>query len=416
MSTLIPFGSENFFTRDNIEYIDVEIREMPPDIDVTYNSFNVAGDGRLYMGTCRIFGSAHILCYDPRKDKIEVVANMDEALNDHKRGYDKQGKIHGRLFEGKDGKLYGATHMDIATPVYGNFYSASRYPGGHWIRLDPESWKIEDLGIPKEGEGILTNTMDVENNILYGITWPSGYLYSYDIDSGISRNLGRTSIHLSRFILCMSDGTLFYAMKDGFIGRYRKGEDCIRSLPNKIPLRLSAHDWLWRKGALQCAIEWEKGKSFVAFAGNPIMVSREDDDTYSVKHYPFFKNGIYSCFELVKAKDNKIYYSNHEYGEPFSHSGRLFRFDPESGLNELVGYMRCGELHDFRHIAGGAISPDGNSLYYSALVPRNMVDRIDLTAEIISYENALYAKGELDDIWLRKHFKPVLVICRLNNK
>ena len=78
--------------------------------------------------------------------------------------------------------------------------------------------------------------------------------------------------------------------------------------------------------------------------------------------------------------------------------------------------MRCGELHDFRHIAGGAISPDGNSLYYSALVPRNMVDRIDLTAESLSYENALYAKGELDDIWLRKHFKPVLVICRLNNK
>ena len=414
MSRLLPYGSENYLPREEIEYLDVEIRDMPPgiDVDVMYNSFSVAGDGKLYMGTCCTFGSSHILCYDPETDRISDIADMDDAIGDHRRGFDRQGKIHGRLFEW-EGLLYGATHMDIATPVYGNYYDPKRYAGGHWFRMDPKTHKIEDLGIQRQGEGILTYTMDTGRGILYGVTWPSGYLYSFDVRSGLSRNLGRTSIHLSRFILSMSDGTVFYNMKDGMLGRYRFGDDCIESLPCGIPLCLSDIDWVWRKGVLQCAVEWDKDRSFIGFAGNPVLVSWDDDGICSTKQFPLFKSGIYSTFELAVSSDRKIFYSHCDWSEPYSFTGRLFRFDPADGRNEILGYMRCGDLHDIRHIAGGAISNDRRSLYYHALVPKDMTDRFDLTYEKLNAEGALFAKGLVDSIWLKKYFKPVLVICKV---
>ncbi|MBU0715437.1 MAG: hypothetical protein KJ964_08785 [Verrucomicrobia bacterium] len=417
MAIKLPYGFDTYRPRAESEYLDVKICEMPAgvEVDFMYNSLAVASDDRLYLGTCRTDGSAHILRYDPRRSQIEDVADMDEAIGDHRRGHDRHGKIHGRFFEGRDGWIYGGTHMDIALPFYGNFYDPHHYAGGHWFRLDPASGRIEDLGIPRPGEGLLTYTMDVENGILYGVTWPSGYLYSYEVASGQSRNLGRTAVHLGRFILCLSDGTVFYGLKDGFIGRYRRGETCIKSLPQRIPLCLSPIDWLWRKGALQCAIEWEKNRSFVAFAGNPYLMTVRENGALDVKEYPCFKNGIYSTFELAISYDRKVYYSNTHWGEPPLHAGRLYRLDPESGENELVGQFRCGKLTDFRHISGGAISRDGRTLYYFALVPKELRDRPDLTFERLNIENSQFARGKHTTYWPREYFKPVLVICRLAN-
>ncbi|MBU1856957.1 MAG: SMP-30/gluconolactonase/LRE family protein, partial [Verrucomicrobia bacterium] len=174
-------------------------------------------------------------------------------------------------------------------------------------------------------------------------------------------------------------------------------------------------DWLWRKGALQCAIEWEKNRSFVAFAGNPYLMTVRENGALDVKEYPCFKNGIYSTFELAISYDRKVYYSNTHWGEPPLHAGRLYRLDPESGENELVGQFRCGKLTDFRHISGGAISRDGRTLYYFALVPKELRDRPDLTFERLNIENSQFARGKHTTYWPREYFKPVLVICRLAN-
>lgn len=415
MSVKLKYGAENFLPEGEIEYFDVELSELPEgvDVDVMYNSFSVASDGRLYMGTCRTLGSGHILRYDPACGKVEDVANLDEAIGDFRNGHDRQGKIHGGFFEHGDGYLYGATHMDIATPVYGNYYDEHRYAGGHWFRLDQRTGRLEDLGISRPGEGILTYTMDRVRGVLYGVTWPSGYLYSFDIKTCVSRNLGRTGIHLSRFIHSMSDGTVFCSMKDGFIGRYRPGYDCIESTSCRIPLRIGERDWSWRRGVMQCAAEQEPNKSFVAFAGNPALVSLDSDGGCYMRSFPLFKEGIYSCFELAVSDDKCVYYSHCEWGGSPSLSGRLFRFDPSSGENEIVGYMRCGGLCDFRHISGGAMSPDKRTLYYHALVPKDMENRFDLTHAKLAEENDLFARGLVDEIWMRKYFKPVLVICKI---
>lgn len=415
MAMELPFGSENYAQKEeDIEYIDVEIRELPEDIevDIMYNSFGMGDDDKLYMGTCCTFGSAYILCYDSIKDKIEVVANMDEVINDYRNGYDRQGKIHGPLFLNKNGKIYGTTHQDIGIPYYGNFYDPGQYLGGHWFCFDPNTWQVEDLGLGKEGEGFLTNTLDIQGNILYAVTWPGGYLYSYDINSGVSRNLGRTSIHLSRFMLCMSDGTVYYSMKDGYLGRYQRGEDCIKSIPYKIQPPEETNQ-LSGNVVLQCAVEWEKRKSFIGFAGNPFLMSKEGNDKYSLEYYHLFKKGIYSCFELVVDRERKIYYSHCEWGEPPLHSARIFRFDPETGVNEMVGYMRCGQLRDIRHICGGAVSKDGSTLYYHALIPKDMRDRNDLTRNRLREEDGLFKLGEMETLWVRKYFKPVLVIYKI---
>jgi len=59
--------------------------------------------------------------------------------------------------------------------------------GGHVIKVELDASgaiKLEDLGIPVEGEGIFSMTSNASVTILYGISHPSGYFFSFDIKSG----------------------------------------------------------------------------------------------------------------------------------------------------------------------------------------------------------------------------------------
>jgi hypothetical protein len=65
------------------------------------------------------------------------------------------------------------------------------YSGGHFIRYELETGEFEDLAhLGLSNEGIITMAVDTANGMLYGLTWPTGLLLSYDLDEGLLNNWG----------------------------------------------------------------------------------------------------------------------------------------------------------------------------------------------------------------------------------
>ncbi len=152
--------------------------------DSNYHSLISASDGKIYftLGTHHKDWSAHFFQFDPATEDISLVGELDKVLGDETGKDISQGKIHTRLFE-HDGKLWFASHTSFYEEgLPGNDYSGmTPYGGGHFMSYDLSSENFTDLANIFPSEGIISMTMDKENLILYGITWPSGMLVSYEV-------------------------------------------------------------------------------------------------------------------------------------------------------------------------------------------------------------------------------------------
>ena len=375
MPDISRFGSQKFVSENDMVFVDVETIEFPASIemDVSYNSYLFASNGMLYLGTCCQGGSAHLIEYDPGKNEIRSLCNMDDLIKDHSMGYARQGKIHNPLCEAADGRIYGATHMDILFPFWSSFYDSHGYAGGHWFCYDPRTGDCTDLGLAIEREGILTTAMDAERQIIYGLTWPRGYLLAYDIRKGTTTNKGRASVNLNRFIHCASDGTVYIPGTNGHIASYHPDKDFVEDLPVRMRKFKNESDEssYGHELVFTSPVECDNGRSFVAAFLRGDMFKYDPIDG-SVKYYDFFDNGIYINVQMIVGGDGKIYYAlPAEAGvSAVNECAAIFRFDPETETNELVGYMRSKGHPQLFHLSGGVIGNDG-TMYWFALAPRD---------------------------------------------
>lgn len=90
-----------------------------------------------------------------------------------------QNSIQSGFVKNKQGQLFAGTMPQHSCKT-----------GGHILKVELDASgaiELEDLGIPVEGEGIFSMTSNASFTILYGISHPSGYFFSFDIKSGETR-------------------------------------------------------------------------------------------------------------------------------------------------------------------------------------------------------------------------------------
>ncbi|HPF46555.1 MAG: hypothetical protein KDF58_11475 [Alphaproteobacteria bacterium] len=164
-----------------------------------YNGISSASDGLIYYVLCSgdLDTGAQMYSYNPKSDKITHLADLTEIVGEKGQKSIPQGKSHVNYYEYK-GKLYFATHIDFYTHVDGKEILGippegyKPYPGGHIVSYDMTSGNFEDLGIASKTKGgVLAQTMDRTRGRLYGIIWPSGEVYRYDVESRDLKTLGK---------------------------------------------------------------------------------------------------------------------------------------------------------------------------------------------------------------------------------
>ena len=193
----------------------------------------VASDGKVYSGVGDhkgIGGNSYLYEYDPNTGVLTLLADLQQAvpLSEGEYGF---GKIHGRISQGADGKLYFAS-------FYGVFGQEGQGSVQHFFRYDPASGKIEDIHGMK-GYGFPSTEM-----------WPRGMLfYAEGTDSNegnaifvafdaASRKVVFRGPHPhdnSRALFVDKQGNAYFNGKNGNLTKYDRRANCLVELPVLMP-------------------------------------------------------------------------------------------------------------------------------------------------------------------------------------
>lgn len=310
----------------------------------TYNGISRASDGKIYYVLCSesYETGGQMYVFDPAEKRIRHAADLTEACGEKGKRTICQGKSHVNFIE-CNGKLYFCTHLGYYSIIDGMEKPGlppqgwKPYPGGHLLAYGIQDGKMEDLAREPHGEGILSLAMDTQRGRIYGITWPTGYMFRYDLPKREWKPLGQFSRQGENGrgkdyrTVCRSlavdsrDGAVYFTNGDGDIFRCRYASDAIEKV-----------------------------------AGDDL---RKD----YFGHYDPASPGHmgYNWRQVVWREADHLVYGVH------GNSGYLFAFDPRSERVELIERLtslpskRCGMFDQFSYgYLGFTLGPDNRTIYY----------------------------------------------------
>jgi hypothetical protein len=310
----------------------------------TYNGMGCASDGRIYyvLSSEKYDVGGKMFCFDPATGQVKPVGDLTEACGEKGQNTIVQGKSHVNFVEA-NGKLYFATHIGYYSIIDGMEKMGvpppgwKHYPGGHLLAYDLRSGKFEDFGIAPEREGVLTMNMDTGRGRIFGLTWPSGMFFRYDLASREWKNFGKMAAEgengkgAAYRTICRSiavdpgDGSAYFTTSEGTILRYSATADTVQ----------------------------------------PVVGEDMKKDYFGIYDPTSPGHMGYNWRQTVWHPEEKAIYGVH------GNSGYLFRFNPRESrlvvLQRLTSLpsQRSGMFDQFSYgYLGFGLGPDNRTLYY----------------------------------------------------
>ena len=310
----------------------------------TYNGISSASNGKIYyvLNSKLIDVAGQMFSFEPKTGKIEHLGDLSEICGEKDMKVVAQGKSHVNFIE-SNGKLYFATHLGYYSIIDGMEKPRiptdgfKPYRGGHLLSFDMKNKSFEDLGIAPHNEGIITMNMDTKRGLIYGLTWPTGYLFRYDVAKKEMKDIGP------------------------FTG---KGEDGIGSN--------------FRVVCRSIAINPEDGTIYLTNAEGQVKCLKIRKDVVETVQDDNLKKDYFGTYNVSTAGSmaynwhQAFWYAPHKmvYGV-HGNSGYLFRFDPAISSVEVLERLTSipskltgmGDQFSYGYL-GFKLGPDGHTIYY----------------------------------------------------
>jgi hypothetical protein len=161
-----------------------------PEAHDTYNALSAASDGRLYyvLSSDKFNIAGQMFRFDPASQEIKFLGDLSEICGEANKNSIAQGKSHVLFYEFQK-KLYFSTHVGYYQLIDGMDRLPEQapngfdlYPGGHILSYDLQGESFADLAMIPNGEGVVTMTMDTQSGNIFGITWPTGRFFCYQVN------------------------------------------------------------------------------------------------------------------------------------------------------------------------------------------------------------------------------------------
>ncbi len=315
----------------------------------TYNGLSSASDGKIYYVLCSTLQdvAGQMYSYDPKTTKIEHLGDLTEICGEKGMKVVAQGKSHVNFVE-SNGKLYFATHLGYYSIISGMEKPGvptgdyKPYRGGHLLAFDMKTKTFEDLGIGPNKEGIITMNMDTKRGLIYGLSWPTGILFRYDLatkemkDLGPVTGKGEDGVGKDFRVICRSiaidpdNGDVYFTNAEGKIKCLKSGKDVVETIEGEDMVKdyFGTYD-IWTSGSM--AYNWRQ-----VFWYSP---------------------------------ERKIYGVH-------GNSGYLFRFDPAGPRIDVLERLTSipsklsgmGDQFSYGYL-GFKLGPDGRTIYYLTGAP-----------------------------------------------
>jgi len=320
-----------------------------PEAHDTYNAMGTGSDGNIYyvLSSESIEVGAQMYRFDPRTKKIQHLGDLTEACSENGLKAIPQGKSHVNFVEA-GGKLYFASHVGVYTIIDGMEKMGvpppgyKPYPGGHLLAYELKSGKFEDFGVAPEREGVLAMNLDPKRGRIFGLSWPSGYFFRYDLATKNMKNFGKGCAE----------------------GENGKGE-AYRTICRSI------------------CVDPASGRAWFTTSEGAIIVYKPESDSIETVAGEDMKKDYFGIYDptspghmgynwrqTVWDAKEKALYGVH------GNSGYLFRFEPEPPRIEVLERMtslpskRSGVFDQFSYgYLGFTLGPDGRTLHYLTGAP-----------------------------------------------
>jgi hypothetical protein len=371
--------------------VTVDSRVFPglAQMDGNWAALLAASDGKVYVGLACHGCDGHLVYYDAKTDRMVDVGNLTKLAGEDGLGLGPQSKIHAKFGEGKDGRIYFATHGGWWFD-YGRFATPEGYPGSHYMAYDPRLGKVQDFGIGPRFEGMNTGAYDPKYNRIYGLTHPRGHFVYYDVATGAKVDKGRINNwdSICRTLGIDDQGNVYGSFGAGHVYKYSPVTDRITELQEKIPIREKGisfgRDYEKSETAWRVVVWDEPTKRFYGvdesesalFSFDPSAAPEDAIKKLGQMAVPALaaqRNVPYATLSLTIGLDRKLYYAAAE--KEFDYGGsavagkasHLMTYDLRTGKIEDLGEMH---LPDGRPVLGtnsASTGPDGTIYFVGAI-------------------------------------------------
>jgi len=315
----------------------------------TYNGMGRGSDGNIYyvLSSESIEIGAQMYGFEPKARTVRHLGDLTEACGEKGLRAIPQGKSHVNFVEA-NGKLYFASHVGVYTIIDGMEKMGvpppgyQPYPGGHLLSYDLKTGRFEALAVAPEREGVLAMNMDTSRGRIFGLSWPSGYFFRYDLARRDLKNFGKSCAE----------------------GENGKGA-AYRTICRSI------------------CVDPGSGRAWFTTGEGAILVYRPENDSVETVSGEDMRKDYFGLYDPTSPGHmgynwrQTVWYAPGQmiYGV-HGNSGYLFRFDPNAPRLEVLDRLtsvpsqRSGMFDQFSYgYLGFALGPDGRTLYYLTGAP-----------------------------------------------
>jgi hypothetical protein len=352
-------------SQDNIRFV-----EYPdfPEAHSTWGSIGFSSrHNKVFIGVTNHKDRIGLYEYDVPSKDIELKGFIDDLV--HLRAFQWQGKIHSQIVEGPDGAMYFSTDGGESREEY-LMNHPHGYHGGLFLRWDPATGKLTNLGMALRFESIKDIAVDRVSGLIYGVSYPQVHFLVYNPADNDLKDMGRMgSDHVPRILFSDRWGNGYYVDWRQRLVKYERSQGKLTFAKDSLPAFPGTPGNYIITGITASAENHRKGKVYlitygaklVAFYPQEIGIGPVEDLGGLVPGESEEPWGPY-CPNVGLGANDRLYYflgGHGSYVEP--DTTVLMEYDPETKSRSVV--MRFS-LDEISEVTGNNVRDREGNLYF----------------------------------------------------
>lgn len=163
--------------------------------------------------------------YFPATNTVNKIFKFDDTITNYPETI-KASKIHTSMCAMEDGRIIFQSHTTAAAPShpvwmpYGyRNHMWEGFPGSNVMIWDPQTNKVEDLGIPVRRESLYGGVYSARCRAMFSSTLMNGHIYRFDLDTKRVTDYGNLTEGSCCLLKEGSDGHVYFASGNGDLMR-----------------------------------------------------------------------------------------------------------------------------------------------------------------------------------------------------
>ena len=354
----------------NITGRNIEFIQYPdfPDAHSTWGSIGYNPvHNTVYIGVTNHKDNIALYEYDVSKNEMHKQGFIkDLALL---RPFQWQGKIHSKIIAGPDGSVYFSTDGGESREEY-LMNHPHGYSGGFFMKWDPKSKRLSNLGAGLPYESIKDIDIDPHTGVLYGITYPQAHLLVYDTKKNDLKDMGRlASSHVPRILFTDQWGNCYYVDWRQRLVKYEKKTGQLVFAEQSLPAFEGTPGSKIITGITGYAKDHKSGTIYlITYGAKVVSFKPQEEGIGNVKDlggvYEIgLKNKWGPVSNLNFGNNGKLYYFIGGHGNYIKEGITvLVELDPQTGKRKIIYEYPMGVLSE---VTGSDIKDREGNLYFA---------------------------------------------------